>query len=129
MQDSNNENLEVFNNPPSKYEANGSGGLININTKAKNSDTQGGSLSLTSGYGKGEKTGVSSNFHYQHCKIGIHGSYSIDRNRSPEEWGLETELDNQMIQKASNHCAQLLYWSKLCRSKKHIHWWYTKWLQ
>ncbi len=99
MPASNIENLEVFNNPPSKYEANGSGGLININTKAKNSDTQGGSLSLTSGYGKGEKTGVSSNFHYQHGKFGFHGSYSFDRNRSPEEWGLETEFDNPMIQK------------------------------
>ncbi len=93
------ENLEIFNNPPSKYEANGSGGMIDITTTVKNAEGQGGSLSLTSGYGKAEKTGVSSSFHSQNGKFGFYGSYSFDRNRSHEKWGLESEFDNPMSQK------------------------------
>lgn len=92
-------NLEVFNNPPAKYEANGSGGMISITTKSKSNDGQGGSISLMSGYGKGEKTGVSSNFHFQQGKIGWFGSYSFNRNRSPEDWGLESEFNNPLSQK------------------------------
>lgn len=93
-------NLEVFNNPSAKFEANGSGGLININTKSKNGNGQGGSVSLMSGYGKVEKTGASSNFHYQHGKLGMFGNYSINRNRSLEEWGLESEFNNPSSQKS-----------------------------
>ena len=92
-------NLEVFNNPPSKYEANGSGGMINIMTKSKNSNGRGGSISLAGGYGKGEKTGGSSNFHFQYGKIGLFGNYAFNRNRSAEEWGLESEFDSPMSQK------------------------------
>jgi hypothetical protein len=92
-------NLEVFNNPPSKYEANGSGGMINIVTRSKNKNGQGGSISLISGYGKGEKTGASSNFHYQYGKMGLFGNYAFLRNRSPEEWGLESEFNTPPSQK------------------------------
>lgn len=92
-------NLEVFNNPPSKYEANGSGGMINITTKSKNNGGQGGSISLNSGYGNGEKTGASLNFHSQQGKIGWYGSYAFNRNRTSEEWGLESEFDNALSQK------------------------------
>lgn len=92
--------LEVFNNPPAKYEANGSGGLININTKSKNGNGQGGSVSLMSGYGKAEKTGASSSFHYQDGKLGLFGNYSFNRDNSLEDWGLESEFNNPSIQKS-----------------------------
>lgn len=92
-------NLEVFNNPPARYEANGSGGMINITTKSNDSSGQGGSVSLIGGFGKGEKTAASSNVHYQYGKMGLFGSYSFNRNRSPEEWGLQSEFDNPLSQK------------------------------
>jgi len=92
-------NLEIFNNPPSKYEANGSGGMINIKTKSKNGNGQGGSVSLMGGYGNGEKTGISSNFQYRYGKIGLFGNYSVNRNRSTEEWGLESEFNSPLSQK------------------------------
>lgn len=92
-------NLEVYHNPPSKYEANGSGGMINITTKSKSNDGQGGSISLISGYGKGEKTGASLNYHFQHKKLNWYGSYALNRNRTPEEWGVDSEFNNLMSQK------------------------------
>ncbi|WP_190810408.1 TonB-dependent receptor [Flagellimonas sp. S3867] len=91
--------LEVFNNPPAKYEANGSGGMINIMTKSKNTVGTGGTFSFMGGYGKGEKTGVSANFHSQKGKIDWSGSYSFNRNRSPEEWGLQSEFNNLAVRK------------------------------
>lgn len=100
MPASNIKNLEVFNNPPSKYEANGSGGMINISTKSTSNDGHGGSISLNSGYGKGEKTGASLNFHSQQGKMGWYGSYAFNRNRTHEEWGLESEFNSPLSQKA-----------------------------
>jgi len=92
-------NLEIFNNPPSRYEASGSGGLINIMTKSRTNNTQGGALTLLTGYGQGEKLGAASNFHLQYGKIGLFGNYAFNRNDSPEEWGLESEFDNPQSQK------------------------------
>ncbi len=91
--------LEVFNNPTSKYDAHGTGGMINIMTKSKNNNGRGGSVSLRSGYGKGEKTGASANLHYQYGKMGWFGNYSFNRNRSIEEWGLESAFNNPLSQK------------------------------
>ncbi|SDM31858.1 Outer membrane receptor proteins, mostly Fe transport [Kriegella aquimaris] len=99
MPASNIKNLEVFNNPPSKYEANGSGGMINIVTKSKSNDGQGGSISLNSGYGKGEKTGISVNIHSNQGKIDWYGSYAFNRNRTPEEWKLQSEFNSPLSQK------------------------------
>ena len=87
-------NLEVYRNPPSQHDANGSGGMINILTKSKHNNGQGGSASLITGSGEGEKTGASSNFNYQLGKVGLFGNYSFNRNLSPEVWGLESEFNN-----------------------------------
>ncbi|MEP3443245.1 MAG: outer membrane beta-barrel family protein [Flavobacteriaceae bacterium] len=92
-------NLEVFNNPPAKYEANGSGGMINIATKSKNNVGEGGSISLNTGYGKGEKTGGALNFHFQPGKTNWYGSYAFNRNRTPEEWSLQSGFNNPLSQK------------------------------
>ncbi len=94
--------FEVFNNPPAKYESNGSGGMINITTKSNNSNGKGGNLSLTSGYGKGEKTGLAASFHSQQGKIGWYGSYSFNRDYSPEVWGLQSEFTDLEIPKKVN---------------------------
>lgn len=93
-------NLEVFSNPPARYEANGSGGMINITTKSNDNSHQGGSISLTGGYGNGEKTGASTNFHYQYGKMGLFGSYSFNRNHSLEEWALQSEFNNSLSQRS-----------------------------
>ena len=98
-------NLEIFNNPPSRYEANGSGGMIHITTRSNDGNGQGGSVSLTSGYGKGEKTAASSNFHYQNGDLGLFGSYSFNRNSSPEEWALQSGVDKS-IEPKSGGCEQ-----------------------
>nr|WP_298926361.1 TonB dependent receptor [uncultured Allomuricauda sp.] len=88
------EHLEVFNNPPATYEANGSGGMINIRTKSINNHGSGGGLSFMGGYGEQEKTGMSANFHSQQGQLGWYGSYSFNRNNSPEEWGLQSEFNS-----------------------------------
>ncbi len=100
MPSSNIKNFEIFNNPPSKYEANGSAGMVNIVTKTKNNKNQGGAVSLTSGYGRGEKTGGALSYNFQGDKTSWYGSYAFNRNRTFGEWGLESEFNNPLSQKS-----------------------------
>lgn len=99
MSASNVTKIEIFNNPPAKFEANGSGGMINIITKSKHRKSPGGSVTLSNGYGSGEKTGASGNFHYQVNTLGFFGNYSFNRNRTLENWNLRSEFNKEGSQK------------------------------
>ncbi|MTI38965.1 TonB-dependent receptor domain-containing protein [Fulvivirga lutimaris] len=88
--------LEIYNNPPSKYDANGTGGLIKIIT-SEDKNFNGGAVSAMAGYGQGGKTGASSNFHILKNKLELSGNYSFSRNRSPEEWALDSDLEAMKV--------------------------------
>lgn len=74
------EKVELLTSPSAKYEAAGSGGLINIVLKKNEGIGTNGSLSLSGGYGEGEKAMASARIN--HSAGGTHAyasyTYSLD---------------------------------------------------
>lgn len=72
--------IELLTTPPSNYDAEGSAGLINIVLKKNKKQGMNGSVSLTGGYGYGEK-GIGS-IHLSHNKknMNLYGSYTFSNN-------------------------------------------------
>ena len=77
MNASNIDKIELINTPPANYDAEGNAGFINI-VMASNPDMgMNGSVSLTGGYGKGERAAGSGNFNYRKNKLNLYGDYSF----------------------------------------------------
>jgi iron complex outermembrane recepter protein len=74
--------IELFTTPPAKYDAEGSAGLINIMMKKNKRQGTNGSVSLTGGYGYGEKGMGSINLSHNTNKINVYGSYNYSHNRT-----------------------------------------------
>lgn len=76
------ERIELITTPPAKYDAAGSGGLINIVLKKGEDQGTNGSMSLYVGYGKYEKYGGNISFNHRSGKINLFGNYaySFDHN-------------------------------------------------
>ncbi|UCJ04784.1 TonB-dependent receptor [Chitinophaga pendula] len=74
--------IEIMPNPPAKYDASGTAGIINIRTKKIK--TKGFNSNLTLSYGQGSyaRTNNSLNFNYRNNKVNIYGnaSYSVLNN-------------------------------------------------
>ncbi|WP_158798004.1 TonB-dependent receptor domain-containing protein [Pedobacter sp. L105] len=67
--------IELLSTPPANYDADGNAGLINIVTRKNKQKGTSGSLSMNSGYGKGEKAGLSMSLNYNRTKVNWYGSY------------------------------------------------------
>ena len=80
------EKVELFSTPPAKYDAEGSGGLINIALKNNNQVGTNGSVSLTGGYGWAEKSIASFNINHSNSRLNIYGTYSFSHDRSFYDW-------------------------------------------
>ncbi|WP_439583583.1 TonB-dependent receptor domain-containing protein [Dyadobacter bucti] len=76
------EKIELITTPPAGYDADGSGGLINIVMKKDKKPGTNGSLSLTAGHGWGEKATGSGTIGHHTGKIDLYGSYTFSRDRS-----------------------------------------------
>lgn len=76
------EKIELLTTPPSRYDADGNAGLINIVMKKNNTRGANGSMALTAGYGKAEKGTASLNFSRNSEKTDLYGSYQFSRNRT-----------------------------------------------
>lgn len=74
--------IELLTSPPAKYDAEGSAGIINIVLKKNKQAGTNGSLSLTGGYGWGEKGTASFNLAHNTRKIDLYGSYTYTHDRS-----------------------------------------------
>ncbi|MEO6539435.1 MAG: TonB-dependent receptor [Ferruginibacter sp.] len=73
--------IELLTTPPSGYDAEGSAGLINIIVKKNRRTGTNGSVSLTGGYGVGEKGTANINLSHNTKKIQLNGSYAYSHNR------------------------------------------------
>jgi len=71
------EKIELLNAPPSRYDASGSAGIINIVLKKNQRPGTTGSFSVNGGYGWGEKAGASANLEHNDGKTDWYGSYSF----------------------------------------------------
>ncbi|GAB3642515.1 TonB-dependent receptor domain-containing protein [Spirosoma arcticum] len=76
------EKIELLTTPGARYDAEGSAGMINIVLKKTTKPGTNGSISLTGGYGVGEKGTSSINLVHNTRTVGLYGSYSFLHDRT-----------------------------------------------
>ncbi|MBE9463333.1 TonB-dependent receptor domain-containing protein [Dyadobacter subterraneus] len=76
------EKIELLTSPPSRYDADGNAGLINIVMKKNKDQGTSGSITLTGGYGYREKAMAGFNLSKNTGKISTYGSYSFSHDRT-----------------------------------------------
>jgi len=74
--------VELLTSPSSAYDAEGSGGLINIVTKKSVLEGTNASASITAGYGYGEKATGSVSLNHKAGKTNLYGSYNYSRDQA-----------------------------------------------
>lgn len=79
--------IELMDNPPAKYDAAGSAGVINIKTKKSKTAGFNGSLSASYGQAHYGQTNESLNLNYRVNKINIFSSASYSVNKSFRKFG------------------------------------------
>jgi outer membrane receptor protein involved in Fe transport len=75
MQSSEIESIEIMNNPGARFEANATGGVINIKTKKSKADGFNGSVALGGGYNKRLSSNNSINLNLRKKAVNVFGSY------------------------------------------------------
>lgn len=73
--------IELLNTPPASYDAEGTGGLINIITKKNKTAGTNGSFTATAGYGYREKASAAADLYHNTGKLSLHGFYSYSHDR------------------------------------------------
>jgi iron complex outermembrane recepter protein len=76
------EKIELMTTPPARYDADGSAGMINIVLKKDRRTGTNGSLSLTQGYGYGEKDIANVSLADNKKNLGLYVSYTFTHDRS-----------------------------------------------
>lgn len=113
--------IELMTQPPAKYSAEGTAGIINIVMKKNVATGWNGSLTAGAGYGQYWKYNAGGNINYRGEKLSVYANYnfnhrknefSIDMNRDFYVPGTETlssslQQKSEMIVGGDNHTAQL----------------------
>lgn len=87
------EKIELLTSPSAKYEAAGSGGLINIVLKKHEGFGTNGSLSLSGGYGEGEKAMASARINHSAGSTYAFGSYTFSLDETADGfYGVGTNI-------------------------------------
>lgn len=87
------EKIELLTTPPSKYDAEGSAGLINIVLKKNRRRGTNGNLSLTGGYGWAEKGVVNLSLAHNTQRWNIYGSYTYSHDRTYSDMYITSNQD------------------------------------
>lgn len=82
MSANNIEKIELMSVPPAKYDAEGSGGIINIVVKKDENYGTNGSFALTAGYGLGLKSVAGFSLNHRKGPLNIYGSYNWSYDKS-----------------------------------------------
>ncbi|WP_367867786.1 outer membrane beta-barrel protein [Pedobacter sp. WC2423] len=77
------EKIELISIPPAKYDAEFTGGLINIKQVKKNTKGTNGSILAGLGFGKKDKEKFGINWNARNNKINFYGDLNYDRNNTP----------------------------------------------
>ncbi|MGN6601346.1 MAG: outer membrane beta-barrel protein [Ginsengibacter sp.] len=84
MSASNVDKIEVYVNPPSKFDAGGNGGIINILLKKRTKVGTNGTLTSMIGWGKHEKSNVTGLFNHRGKRINWFSDFSYYYNHTTE---------------------------------------------
>ena len=87
------ERIELLTTPPSQYDAEGSGGLINIVLKKNKKQGTNGTVSATAGYGWREKGTASVNLSHNTPNSSFYGSYTFSHDRSYDNLQITSTQD------------------------------------
>lgn len=99
------ERIELITTPPSKYEAEGEAGMINIVLKQSNDFGTNGSLSVFTGYGRDGKYGGTFNINKRTKKLNVFGDLGIRNDWSRQYWNSQwsTLIDGEEVETVSNN--------------------------
>ncbi|MBB2148233.1 outer membrane beta-barrel family protein [Pedobacter gandavensis] len=79
------QNIEIISNPSAKYDAAGTGGIININLKKNSSYGTNGTLQIGGGYGNYYKSDVGITLNHSSKKVNIFGNYNYANSKDYED--------------------------------------------
>jgi iron complex outermembrane receptor protein len=105
--------IELLTTPPANYDAEGSGGIINIVLKKNKRRGTNGSLSLTGGYGWREKATGSVNVAHNGKKIDFYGSYTFSYDRTYSRMFITSSQNMPMLGGPMN----VLVWDTTSRTQ------------
>ncbi|WP_114752479.1 outer membrane beta-barrel protein [Pleomorphovibrio marinus] len=88
------EKVELMDNPPARYDAAGTAGMINIVLKKPEGLGTNGTVSLIGGNGRFEKINPSFTVNHRAEKFNLFGGYSYNYNKRFRELEIYRELDN-----------------------------------
>jgi len=86
------EKIELISTPPAKYDAEFTGGLINIKQIKKNTEGTNGSMLLGLGYGRKDKEKAGINWNSRKERLNFFGDLNYDRNNNPREFTNSSDI-------------------------------------
>jgi len=86
------EKIELISNPGSKYDAGGSGGIINIILKKENNQGVNGAYSLTGGWGGKERGGMTFNINNRHDKVNFYSDFAYYLNHNKQTYDIQRTI-------------------------------------
>ena len=98
--------IELMTNPPAKYDASGTGGVINIRTKRSKAVGFNGGLNLSYSQGRFGKTNNSFNFNYRNNKVNVFGSLGYSTGINYNNLDINRHFENPDGSIASNFLQQ-----------------------
>lgn len=84
--------LELINNPPASYDADGAGGVINIVLKNYEADGFNGSANIFGGYGQRPKYGGGVVFNYKSGRFNVYGDASTSQDYTFQNIDISTAI-------------------------------------
>ncbi|MEL6637605.1 MAG: outer membrane beta-barrel family protein, partial [Bacteroidota bacterium] len=99
MPEGNLQRIELINNPPASYDADGDGGVINLVLIENDERGVNGQLNVFGGYGQRGKYGASGNFNWKRGGLHLFGNFSTDHNHTNQDFELRSRIQypNQQL--------------------------------
>ncbi|WP_316740608.1 outer membrane beta-barrel protein [Pedobacter antarcticus] len=103
------QNIEMISNPSAKYEAAGTGGIININLKKNSNYGTNGTVTLGGGYGTYYKSNAGISLNRRSDKVNIYGQYNFSNNKEYEDLKVRRSTGAAIDQTYFNQQAEQAY--------------------
>ena len=97
------ETIALIHNPSAKYDAAGSGGIINIKLKKNKNYGSNANFILGAGYGDNYKSNGGINFNHRNQKINLFGSYDYSNNK---------EFENLALKRSNSYESAITYFDQ-----------------